>query len=111
MNKEFKYYIDEDDNIYNIETKLEKMMINTLASLQKENERLKELCDAYEDEHNTTFKMWARGIKERDELQDRIDKAIEYIGLNKEDLKLYDIYDVNGIELSKILRGKDNVKD
>lgn len=38
----------------------------------------------------------------------RIDKAIEYIGLNEEDLKLYDIYDVNGIELFKILRGEDN---
>lgn len=41
-------------------------------------------------------------------LQNRIDKAIEYIGLNEEDLNLYDIYDVNGIELFKILRGEDN---
>lgn len=42
-----------------------------------------------------------------EELQERIDKAIEYIGLNEEDLKLYDIYDVNGIELLNILRGED----
>ena len=41
------------------------------------------------------------------ELKKQVDKAIEYIGLDEEDLKLYDIYDVNGIELIKILRGKN----
>ena len=41
------------------------------------------------------------------ELLTKIDRAIEYIGLNEEDLKIYDIYDVNGIELYKILKGSD----
>lgn len=36
-----------------------------------------------------------------------IQKAIEYIGLNEEDLKLYDIYDVNGVELLNILKGEE----
>ena len=46
--------------------------------------------------------------KEIERLNNIINKAIEYIGLNEEDLKLYDIYDVNGIELLNILRGEDN---
>jgi len=69
--------------------------------LQEENKRLKELCDKYEEEHNSTFKMWVRVIKERDELQDRIDKAINYIKDNG-------IIDLNGYDLLDILRGKDN---
>lgn len=44
--------------------------------------------------------------KELDKKNKIVFKAIEYIGLNEEDLKLYDIYDVNGIELFKILRGE-----
>lgn len=46
--------------------------------------------------------------KRLDKKNKKIDKAIEYIGLNEEDIKIYDIYDVNGVELFKILRGKDN---
>ena len=32
--------------------------------LQQENEKLKELCDKYEEEHNTTFKEWQDIIEE-----------------------------------------------
>lgn len=55
--------------------------------LNKENERLKELCDKYEEEHSTAFKLWTMKMKEiptyeeKKELQSRIDKAIEDIDL------------------------------
>ena len=32
--------------------------------LKQENEELKELCDKYEEEHNTTFKEWQDIIEE-----------------------------------------------
>ena len=46
------------------------------SELMIENERLKELCDKYEEEHKTTFKEWQDTIK-------RIDKATEYIKSGK----------------------------
>ena len=43
--------------------------------------------------------------------QDRINKTIEYLencGIDKEILKVCNMYDVNGIEVMKILKGDDN---
>lgn len=37
---------------------------------KNENDRLKELCNKYEEEHNTTFKQWQEDIK-------KINKAVE----------------------------------
>lgn len=34
-----------------------------IKQLQQENERLKELCDKYEEEHNTTFQKWLKELK------------------------------------------------
>lgn len=34
-----------------------------MKQLQEENERLKELCDKYEEEHNTTFQKWLKELK------------------------------------------------
>lgn len=38
----------------------------------------------------------------------KIDKAVEYLGINEEILETCEIYDVNGIEVYKILKGEDN---
>lgn len=35
-----------------------------IDNLRKENHRLKELCDKYEEEHNTTFQKWLKELKE-----------------------------------------------
>lgn len=43
-----------------------------LDDLFTENQRLKELCDRYEEEHNNEFKKWQEATR-------RIDKAIEYV--------------------------------
>ena len=48
MNKDFKYYIDEDENIYNVETKLEKIMLNTLASLQQRIDKAIEYIENFD---------------------------------------------------------------
>ena len=72
--------------------------------LEIENQRLKQLCSYYEEEHNATFKMWARGIKERDELQDRIDNALYYIKGKMKDKKGIIVI----TDLISILEGKDN---
>lgn len=43
-----------------------------LDDLFTENQRLKELCDRYEEEHNNEFKKWQEATR-------RINKAIEYL--------------------------------
>lgn len=42
---------------------------NTIATQQQEIERLKELCDKYEEEHKTTFEIWQKDIKENEHLR------------------------------------------
>ena len=74
-----------------------------ITNLQQENEKLKELCDKYE-EHNTAFKLWKMKMEEipiyeeKEDYKSRIDKAIEYIE-EKGRLKY------NPDELINILRG------
>lgn len=94
-----------------------------------EIERLKELCNKYEEEHNTTFKVWQDSLLELEELREykknatkkhwqqksvehyikerlyeaRIKKAIEYIG-NKN----LGIPRKTSDKFIKILQGKDN---
>lgn len=45
--------------------------------LQEENERLKELCNKYEEEHSTTFEYWKRLVKE--DYKSRNEKAIKEV--------------------------------
>lgn len=57
-------------------------LLDYITNLQEENESLKELCNKYEEEHNTTFKIWKKDLKNFEheknrELKSRIDKAIE----------------------------------
>lgn len=47
--------------------------------LEQEIERLKELCDKYEEEHKTTFETWQKDIKENKKLHSIIKKVREYI--------------------------------
>ena len=42
---------------------------NDIKLLQEENKKLKELCDKYEEEHNTTFEEWKKDINIIDELE------------------------------------------
>ena len=43
----------------------------------EENEKLKELCNKYEEEHNTTFEEWKKTIAIIDELEKYINHKIK----------------------------------
>ena len=47
-----------EDNLYSAN-----QAVNELLDVKEENERLKELCDKYEEEHNTTFQKWLKELK------------------------------------------------
>ena len=79
-------------------------VVNTIADLEyedvkkaKEIERLKELCEKYEEEHKTTFETWQKDIKENELLHSIIKEVSEYIdenvfhNKNQEEQELYDI--------------------
>lgn len=51
-----------------------------MKELQEENEKLKDLCDKYEEEHSTTFEYWKHLVKE--DYKSRNEKAIEFMKEN-----------------------------
>ena len=130
MNNEIKKILERiknwcdlalDDNCNTIMYKYEFVAIlDYITNLQKENKRLVELCDKYEEEHKTTFKMWKKDLKNFEheknrELKSRITKAIEFI---EEELTFYITiggtnerkligYNKAFDELLKILKGSD----
>ena len=74
-----------------------KQLLDYITNLQEEIEDLKE----------DKSKMFETAVKRNNQLLDRIDKAIEYLGIDEDILKTCEIYDVNGIEVYKILQGSD----
>lgn len=72
---------------------------NRFNAVERDNRELKANLEMYENGVYFSSQV--------DELQARIDKAIEYMGINEEILKTCEIYDVNGIEVYKILQGSD----
>lgn len=69
--------------------------------LKQENEKLKELCNKYEEEHNTTFKEWQKNIQANK-------KAIEYIRTQQTIFKDYDIVIEKQLKnISNILEGNN----
>lgn len=98
MNKEELYKILEN----NLDIISCREVISYIYELEKENKEYAKTIVA----QDLILKAQDKNIKK---LQHRLDKAIKYIGLNEEDLNLYDIYDVNGIKIFKILRGEDDV--
>ena len=102
-NIEFKSTFDKID--YDIAMKMYMKHNDKIASINEhlgEMYSYKDLEEAKALEEYDTLQEYKKALKEK---CDAIDKVIEYIGLNEEDIKLYDIYDVNSIELLKILRG------
>lgn len=75
--------------------------INDVYVLQCICTELKELCDKYEEEHNTTFKEWQKNIQANK-------KAIEYIRIQQTIFKDYDTVIENQLKnISNILEGKN----
>lgn len=67
MSNEIKEYLDSasfkfkevDEN----GTTEELTLSDVIQRLMNENKQLAELCDKYEEEHNTTFKEWQKDIQ------------------------------------------------
>ena len=61
-----------------------------IDNLRKENHRLKELCDKYEEEHKTAFKLWTMKMEEMPNYEERIgyktrnEKAINILELSSQ---------------------------
>ena len=52
---------------------------NDIKLLRKENKKLKDLCDKYEEEHNNEFQCWKRDRKELLDKRYRINKAYKIL--------------------------------
>ena len=55
---------------------------NDIKLLREENKKLKDLCNKYEEEHNTTFIEWQKDINIIDELEKYLKKQMEYYKLD-----------------------------
>lgn len=49
----------------------------SIQELIAENKKLKEVCDAYEEEHRTTFQEWCQGIKEIERMKELYNKSMD----------------------------------
>ena len=56
-------------------------VIQTLEEKDKEIERLKDLCDKYEEEHKTTFEEWKKAINIIKEVREYIETFEEITGI------------------------------
>ena len=96
MNNEIKEILDfkEDADYKRLSVDEITILRDYITKLQEENERLKELCDKYEEEHSTAFNLWKTNIIEnvpafsdiQEQLEDyksRNEKAIAYIECGK----------------------------
>lgn len=80
---------------------------NILIKREEEIEKLKELCDKYEEEHRTTYEIWEKDISLYNSVIDRIDNAINFI----DQVLMYHLQDYKKLDedcntLIGILKGK-----
>ena len=60
---------------------------NDVKLLQKENKKLKELCDKYEEEHKTTFEEWKKDIKANKKAIEYIEQIIDFVAEDKREIE------------------------
>ena len=134
MNKEIKeilYYLKKKENTRRIKCitiEVSRQLLDYITNLEKEIERLKKICDKYEEEYNTTYMIWEKDLldsrksiklfeddltnmtKQALDYKSRIDKAIEKIKskyIAQGGLTSYEVNDLLN-ELENILTGDDN---
>lgn len=71
------------DRIYNENCKLREQHNITDISLLDENQKLKKLCNKYEEEHNSAFKLWTVKMEEMPDYEERMKLKQENEKLNK----------------------------
>ena len=80
--------------------KLEEILANDRKIIEdnyKEIERLKELCDKYEEEHKTTFEEWKKTINIIKEVREYIESYINQFN------GVYPPVDMRYLDLNKLL--------
>lgn len=96
------------DEATNIQTKEIEEHKNTIATQQQEIEKLKELCDKYEEEHKTTFEIWQKDIKENEHLRTALNSKESIIKEVREYITSYDsISTIQGLENIEANKGLD----
>ena len=97
------FILCDKDYITNLQEELDRcvkanvILDDENAELQGENQKLKELCDKYEEEHSTEFKIWKDERHQLLDYKSRNEKAIEYINTH--------YLNANESELLNILNG------
>ncbi len=90
LNKLLEYFKESNINDFGYEKdKLisyeeAQILLNYITNLQKENEKLKELRDKYEEEHNNAFKLWKANM----EKIPPFDKFLDYKQRNEKAIEL-----------------------
>ena len=94
--------LDEMKKAFDNLTNTALQMNEIIKKLTKDNEKLKDLCDKYEKEHQTTFNEWLDDRKKLKEFENWLDLAIE----------IYNNVDLKTLQLVKNklqeLKGGDN---
>ena len=97
-------YIDKEDKEETITDADEFDVLYYIQHLQNEMERLKDLCNKYEEEHNTTFKEWKKVIQANIKASRQIEILLE-IALEQDSENVNLIDRLKGI--LDILKGND----
>ena len=82
INEEYSVDTELDFEDYEIPNIYLKQFLDYITNSQEENKKLKDLCDKYEEEHNTTFIEWQKDINIIDELEKYLKKQMEYYKLD-----------------------------
>lgn len=69
--------LDEMKKAFDNVTNSAMQMNEIIKKLTKDNEKLKELCDKYENEHQTVFKEWLEDKQKMLEFENWLNVAIE----------------------------------
>ena len=108
MNNEIKEILKANKELKNELSNLQ----DTLKDREEYITHLEELCNKYEEEHSTSFKLWKQEMEkmptyeEKLELQQRIDKAVEYIKKHSNNC-MFELRIEEMEKLLNILKGED----
>ena len=88
-----EFFKDDDikvvDKDFYIKSQMKSDVIKYITILEEENQRLKELCDKYEEEHNNEFKIWKDERHQLLDYKSRCEKANQYIKKNTHEYKMF----------------------
>ena len=93
--KKNKKFFNKQDGYLSFSYKYCDKLLDYITNLQEENQRLKELCDKYEEEHNTAFKLWKMKMEEMPTYEEKIEIQKEIERLKEENERLEKLNNAN----------------